>query len=604
MKRGSGDGGRWQATKKIWSLLTPPERKGAAALLGLMIIGMALETLGVGLVIPALALLTGDYSGQSYPALQRLVRSLGNPAPSTLIIGGMLTLVGVYAVKAAFLAFLAWRQMRFAFGVQIELSQRMFTIYLRQPYAFHLQRNSAQLIRNVTTEVSIFTASGILPCTVLLTESLVLAGLVGLLLVIEPIGAAIVVTVLGTAGWTFQRVTRERIARWGKARQYHEGLRLQHLQQGLGATKDVKLLGRESDFLEQFRSHNAKSGRIAQRKSTLQQLPRLWLELIAISGLAILVISMVVQGRPLNAVLPTLGVFAAAAFRIIPSINKCLGAMQSLRFSRPVIDVLHSELKLALPENAARSGLIAPFQKYLALNHVSYTYPGSPSPAVRDVSLTVKRGELVGFIGASGAGKSTLVDVLLGLLTPDSGEVLVDGEDIRLRLRDWQDQIGYVPQSIFLTDDTLRRNIAFGLSDAQIDDDAVTRAIEAAQLGEFIRHLPAGHKTVVGERGVRLSGGQRQRIGIARALYHNPGVLVLDEATSALDNDTEGDVMEAVAALRGSKTILIVAHRLSTVERCDRLFRLENGRLADEGETAEVLGAFAGARVTHSHIGE
>lgn len=565
------------------------ERRSAVLLLGLMLMGMVLETLGVGLVIPALALLTQRDFVSNYPVLQPVLQALGNPSQQTLVIGGMLVLVGVYLIKALFLAYLAWRQMRFAFGVQAQLSQRLFTVYLHQPYTFHLQRNSAQLIRNVISEVSMITGNGIQPYMMLLTESLVLLGLCSLLLFVEPLGALVVASVLGAAAWGFHRLTRGRIALWGQARQHHEGLRIQHLQQGLGGAKDVKLLGRETDFLEQYRVHNTQSARVGQLQSTLQQLPRLWLELLAVSGLAILVISMLAQDRELEAVLPTLGLFAAAAFRIMPSVNRVLGAAQSLRYGLPVIDILHAELNLATPEVVGTHRPVTLFCAALELSQITYTYPGAAEPALKGITLAIQRGESVGFIGASGAGKSTLADIMLGLLTPDSGEVRVDGKDIHAHLRNWQNQIGYVPQSIFLTDDTLRRNVAFGLPNEQIDDAAVQRAIQAAQLEEFVASQPNGLETLVGERGIRLSGGQRQRIGIARALYHDPAVLVLDEATSSLDTATERGVMQAVTALQGSKTILIVAHRLSTVEYCDRLYRLHEGRVVEEGTPSTMV---------------
>jgi ABC-type multidrug transport system fused ATPase/permease subunit len=316
---------------------------------------------------------------------------------------------------------------------------------------------------------------------------------------------------------------------------------------------------------------------------TLQQLPRLWLELLAVSGLAILVISMLAQSRALEAVLPALGLFAAVAFRLMPSVNRLLGAVQTLRYGMPVIDTLWEEFRFAVPEVTVTQRSVVPFRGTLELNHITYTYPGVAEPVLKDISLAIQRGESVGFIGASGAGKSTLVDILLGLLAPEIGEVRVDGNDIKANLRNWQDQIGYVPQSIFLTDDTLRRNVAFGLPDKQIDNAAVQRAIRAAQLDEFVDSLPDGLETVVGERGIRLSGGQRQRIGIARSIYHDPAVLVLDEATSSLDTETERGVMQAIMALQGSKTVLIIAHRLSTVEHCNRLYRLEDGKAAEDG---------------------
>ncbi|ARU32300.1 ATPase [Sulfuriferula sp. AH1] len=574
---------------KIWNLLTPIEKRRAIVLLGLMFMGMLLETLGVGLVIPALALLTQGDVTYKYPVFQRVMQALGYPSQQHLVIGGMLMLVGVYFIKTLFLALLAWKQTQFAFGMQAQLSQRLFAIYLQQPYTFHLQRNSSQLIRNVTGEVTQLIDNAILPGMLLITESFVLSGLCVLLFIVEPIGALIVVNILGVATWGFYRIARSRIVAWGTARQYHDGLRLLHLQQGLGGAKDVKIFGCEQVFLDTYLEHNIKSARSARLQATLQQLPRLWLELLAVSGLAILVISMIEQGHMLNTIIPTLGLFAAAAFRIMPSTNRILGAAQSLRYGLPVINTLYTELNLVVPDVKHKSGPDMLFRNELVLNHITYAYPDTTEPALKDLSLTIRAGESVGLIGASGSGKSTLIDILLGLLPVHAGNVLLDGNDVQENLRSWQDQIGYVSQSIYLTDDSLRRNVAFGLPDAQIDNAAVQRAIHAAQLDEFVSSLPDGLETFVGERGIRLSGGQRQRIGIARALYRDPSVLVLDEATSALDTVTEQEVMQAIQALHGSKTIIIVAHRLSTIEHCDRLYRLEQGRIVEDGTPGSVL---------------
>lgn len=574
--------------RKIYELLSREQRRSAGLLLVMMFIGMVLETIGIGLVIPMLGLLTAQDPGASYPMLVPLLQALGDPSREKIITVSMLLLVGIYAVKVLFLACLAWNESRVVYGIQASMSQRLFTGYLRQSWTFHLQRNSAQLIRNATTEISQLTSGSLLPGMLLLTESLVLVGIGTLLLVVEPLGALVVVGVLGVAAWGFQRLTRGHILRWGKSRQYHEGLRIQHLQQGLGGAKDVKLLGRETDFFAQYSTHNLGSARVARYQNTLRQLPRLWLEFLAVTGLTVLVLVMLGQGKPLEALLPTLGLFAAAAFRLMPSANRLLGALQSLRFSRAVVDTLHREIRqledTALPQRTS----LLPFERALALDAIFYSYPNASSPALAGVSMTIRKGTSVGFIGGSGAGKSTLVDVILGLLTPAAGSVKVDDVDIQSNLRGWQDQVGYVPQSIFLTDDSLRRNVAFGLADHQIDDGAVARAIRAAQLDEFVSSLPDGMNTMVGERGVRLSGGQRQRIGIARALYHDPPVLVLDEATSALDAATEQGVMKAVDALHGDKTLIIIAHRLSTVQHCDRLYRLEQGKVVEEGSFENV----------------
>jgi ATP-binding cassette, subfamily B, bacterial PglK len=414
-----------------------------------------------------------------------------------------------------------------------------------------------------------------------------------LLLVVAPLGAVVVAAVFGLPSWLYHRLTDARLMRWGNARQRNERLRMQVLQQGLGGVKELLLLGRERDCIAQYERHDAGCAGAISHHQLLQQLPRLGLEFLAVCALAALVLVILAGGHPVESLLPVLGLFAAAAFRLLPSANRVINALQSIRYSLPAIRVVHDEVALSratLRPAATPAGEVR-FHDALSLERVSFSYPGAPVAALHEIDMRIPFGSCVGFIGGSGAGKSTLLDVILGLQAPTSGVVRADGTDIRQNLRSWQALIGYVPQSIFLTDDTLRRNVAFGLADEEIDDKAVRRAVSAAQLEEFIATLPAGLETTVGERGVRLSGGQLQRIGIARALYHDPQVLVLDEATSALDTTTERGVMAAVGALRGHKTLIIVAHRFSTVENCDWLYRLEAGRLIEAGEPPRVLAA-------------
>lgn len=581
------------AVRKLWSILTQPQRRAAIILLALSLIGMVLETLGVGLVIPALALMTQRDIAVRYPAVKPALALIGHPTQERLVVMGMLTLVAVYAIKAMFLVVLAWRQMKFVYSIQAELSDRLFTSYLRQPYAFHLERNSAQLIRNAVTETNLFAQTLLMPGLQCLAETFVMVGIATLMLAVEPLGTIAVISALGAAVWVFHSATVKHIARWGAARQEHEGRRIQYLQQGLGGAKDVKLLGREEDFLRIFATHNEGYARVGRRFGLITQLPRLWLELLGVTGLATLVLVMIWHGRSVESILPALGLFAVGAFRLMPSANRVLGGLQNVRYGLPAIDVLYRELRELPAASPQRASAPIPFSDALVMDRVTYRYRGSERPSLVDVSLRIAHGTSVGFIGSTGAGKSTLVDVLLGLLSPEEGRVLVDGMDIALNPRGWQDRIGYVPQSIYLTDDTLRRNVAFGVPSDDVDEEAVWSAVRAARLEAMVLDLAAGLDTVVGERGIRLSGGQRQRIGIARALYHNPTVLVLDEATSALDTITEQEVMDTVRELRGNKTVIIVAHRLSTVQQCDRLYRLEGGRVVEEGLAEALL--FAGA---------
>ncbi len=578
---------------RLWRLFEPSQKRRAALLVVLMLAGMVLEMLGVGLVVPALILLTQPDILSVYPEAEPALDLLGHPDRATLVIGGLLVLFGVYGLKALFLGFLAWRQSRFVFRLQGSISQRLFATYLLKPYTFHLQRNSAELIRNGTTEIWLFANRVIFSLLLFLKEALVLVGLCLLLLLVEPFGAVVVVGFFGLFGWGFYRITRAYVTRWGAMRHEHDGLRIQHLQQGIGGVKEVKVLGREREFLSRFAFHTRKSMVVGERETTMQQIPRLWIEFVAVGSLVVLVLTMIARDGSIEEVVPKLGLFAAAAFRLMPSVNRMLSAMQTIKFGMPVVEMLQNELDPDVPaflppqaEGEHRESF-----RELRLDGVSYNYPSTEKPALEEVSLSVTAGETVGFIGTSGAGKSTIVDLILGLLVPGEGRITVDGKDIHDNLREWQSRIGYVPQSIFLTDDTLRRNVAFGVPDDSIDEDAVQEAIRAAQLESYVEALPEGLDTMVGERGIRLSGGQRQRIGVARALYHDPAVLVLDEATSALDTETEKGVMAAVNALHGKKTIIIVAHRLTTVEQCDGLCRLENGRIVDRGATGEVLKA-------------
>ena len=573
-----------ETVKIVWKLFTNSDRIAFTRIVVMVIIGMFLETISLGIVVPIIGILTQDDYQQKYPFI---VDIFGNLSREELISAVMVAMVLIYIVRSLFLFWSLWIQKGFSASVSGRLSQSLFSTYLRQPYMFHLQRNSSTLMRNAKNATAIVTC-GVDPFLVLLTDGLVAIAMFVLLIAVEPVGTLAVLLVFGLSTFVFQRTTRRRIDNWGYQVDYHETKILQHLQEGFGGAKDVKVLGRENEFLSQHEKHLGESIRINRIYNVILTLPRSFMEIITIVGLCLLVVSMVVRGRELADIVPILGLFAAAAFRVMPSINRLLMATQTLIFNRSIIASVYKDFLLDSPDSLTVKSNTK-FASQLELVDVSFQYPTAATASLQNVSLVVKRGEAVGFVGPSGAGKSTLVDVILGLFAPTSGVVKVDGQDVQQNLRNWQNQIGYVPQAIYLTDDTLRRNVAFGLNDENIDDNLVRDAIRLAQLEEFVATLPEKLETVVGERGVRLSGGQRQRIGIARALYHNPSVLVLDEATSSLDTPTEHGVMQAVQALQGSKTVLIVAHRLSTVEYCDRLYKIENARIIEEGTFDEVV---------------
>lgn len=564
----------------MFFLLSAKDKRSASILLFMLLGGMLLEMLSLGLVIPMIVAITKIEVLTGNPTVSKILVFLGRPSQTQIISFILIGLVVVYILKTCYLLFLIWRQSIFSQKISMNLSRQLFDGYLKQAYSFHLQRNSAQLYRNVLGEVDIFTS---VTQSILLLQtniSIFLAVLVSLFL-IEPAGASFVFLIIILFTLMYFRIIRKMIIRWGTKRQYHDVLRSKHLMQGLSGVKDIKILGREKYFLNQFEQHNKGSFDVGVKVNVFQQAPRLLLELLAIIALSIFLIVTIFQGKPLYFIIPVVGVFVAAAFRLIPALSSVMSAVQTLRYATPVMNLMYDEIRSFKEKSFAEKSSIFVFENHINLEAIFFKYDRSDAIILDNINLFIEKNKMIGFVGESGAGKSTLVDIILGLLKVNKGQIKVDGVDIYSNLRGWQDQIGYVPQTIYLTDDTIAKNIAFGLDDKNIDHNALDNAIKVAQLDQFIKDLPDGVETMVGERGVRISGGQRQRIGIARALYHNPSILVLDEATSSLDVDTEKWVMEAINELQYNKTIIIITHRLSTVDHCDQIYKLEKGRLSE-----------------------
>lgn len=583
--------------KKLLDLFTIRERWQIAGLFILILIGAGFETLGVGLVLPFISLLENPQRVEQAGLLRWVYQAVGEPEIRQFLIGAGLGFIGIYLLKNAYLTGITYLQFRFIYDKQIKLCSRLFRAYLYSPYTFHLQRNSADLMRNLTSETGQFFGGVLIPGLLALTEVTILACIALFLLVVEPVTCMAAAGGIGLATMIFYRMVRLKLSDLGKALQYHQARLIQTINQGLGGVKEAKVLGREQLFIDEYQSHNISSTRAFQFSQVVSQLPRFFIESIAVVGLMLIVVSVLAQGRNLNGVLPTLSLFAAAAFRLMPSINRILNAVTRMRFSSHSVYVLYHDLMelKAIEEtskkvNWSRRDLIKQgLETAIELRNVVYQYPGASDASLQGVSLTIPKGTSVGFVGASGAGKTTIVDVILGLLPPTQGQVLVDDRDIYQDLSAWQRLIGYIPQSIYLCDDTLRNNIAFGIPEDEINQDWIESAVESAQLTELVKSLPQGLDTLVGELGVRLSGGQRQRVGIARALYHNPEVLVMDEATAALDNQTEAGVMQAVEKLSGEKTLIMIAHRLSTVKNCDCLYFMNQGKIVAVGTYSKLL---------------
>lgn len=547
----------------------------------MMLLGTLLEAISVGLVIPVLTLIMQHDLKTNFLGILSILNAFGPSTYDKSVQIALIFLVLVYFLKTAFLTLLSWFQMRFSFGVQQELSKRIYESYLARPYFFFLRKNSADLISIANNEVNLFVGNGILPAISLISELLVVSALGLMIFFVEPYGSLVLMGGYGISILLLITFTKKRITNWGRVRQQQEILKLKAMQEGLGGIKDVKIYGKENFFLERFHDHNAIAAKVSELQGTMQKLPGIWIELMAICGLLTLVFIISSRNPNVASVIPTLGLFASAAFRLMPSVNRILASQHALHYVKPIVAILTSELQQIGEMKALAKNNPIHFSESVEFDRVSYTYEGASSSAINAISLKLKKGESIGLVGASGVGKSTFVDIFLGLLEPTSGQIRVDGVDIQENLSQWRKKIGYVPQSISLLDDSLRNNIAFGVSGDNIDDRQLNLAIKAAQLDSLVSSLPNGIETVIGERGVRLSGGQRQRIGIARALYHNPDILVLDEATSALDTETEMDVMDSVNSLHGIKTILVIAHRLSTLKFCDRIFMIDNGKMIE-----------------------
>jgi ATP-binding cassette subfamily C protein len=468
--------------------------------------------------------------------------------------------------------------------------------YLLQPYTFHLARNTAELLKNINIE-TIRVFNFVLSLLKVCSELCVFGGVVLMLLWVNPIVVICSVGILGTISGIFYKCVSGYLKILGQQVQSSIKLAGQAVLEGLGSIKEVKLFGREDYFPTQHYLNMMDNSRALWRSSTINTVPRLFLEVIAVGGVVLVVIIIQMKGDyDIKTLLPTLSLFVVAVVRLMPSLSQIVANLQLIRFEGPAVDVIYKDMKLLHEQNDSRASLPSQsvkkqlvFRKAIRVCNLGYVYPSSDIKALHGVMLEIGKGQAVAFAGSSGASKTTLANLILGLLRPDEGHIYVDDQDIFQNLPAWQRSIGYVPQAIYLLDTTIRNNIAFGLEASEIDDAKVWKAIRIAQLETFVQGLPDGINTIVGENGIRLSGGQRQRLGIARALYHEPEILVLDEATSSLDGETEREVNRSIELLSGQKTLIIIAHRLSTVHNCDRIYFMKNGTIADSGTFAELV---------------
>jgi ATP-binding cassette subfamily C protein len=577
-------------------LILGGQRGKAAGLLVLMLFGALFEGIGLGLVMPYIALLSRADSQTLPKALRLVFASVGVHSMRDILLWTGAALLALNIGKNAYLAWLSRVQYRFLFRRQSELTRHLFEHYVRTPYVTFLQINSVEVIRILTWDCNYVFTNFIIPLCQVLTESFVVLAILALLLSFAPLPTMAAGAFLGVASLVFYRYVKGlREGLEERRTSCHEHM-MRWINQGLGGFKETKIMHREEFFVEAYSMHARNFEQASVRLFPTGELPRLFTEGTVVAGIVLIISIFLARGNDFSSSLPALALVAAAAFRLMPSVNRILTGLHAMESHRHLVDTIALELRgdlrsRPLPASTPADGGAAPlrFEHRIELNDVVFRYPGTAAPALKGLSLVVPKGHCVGIVGTSGGGKSTAVDVLMGLLTPARGDVLVDGVSIQSRLPQWGGKIGYIPQPVYVYDDSIRRNIAFGLDDHLIDDDKVWSALNAAQLEEFVRSLPERLETRLGERGVRLSGGQRQRIGIARVLYHDPEVMVLDEATAGLDNETEAEVAKAISTAGRNKTLVIVAHRLSTVRNCDTLFLLKNGTIVAAGAYHELL---------------
>lgn len=555
-----------------------------------MVVAALFETIGIGMIVPIVGVLTDPKIIHEQAFLSYFYKIFNFHSTSSFVVLTVISLLLVFVLKNLYLFFFNFIQYKVVLNQQVKLSRRLFKEYLTKPYTFHLQRNTAELLRNVNNEVPRVFQGIIISGFQLLTEFLVSACILVLLIKTAPLATISSAILLGGSIFVFLRIFRKKINTLGEEQQQVNSEMIKWVNQGLGASKEVKVKGKEAFFIDAYTTQSRISVNNSRYMDILGQVPRLFIETLLVSCVLITMLIIVFQGMDTTKMVSTMALFAMAAFRIMPSITRIMGLITTIRYSQPALSVIYKDLfmnKESYPskdliqdnEAAKLNEKELTFSDSIKLSDVSFRYPNQEKYSVKDVTLTIPIGQSIGFIGESGAGKTTLVDIILGLLQPEYGHVLVDGKNLFEQKSIWQKKIGYIPQSIYLTDDSVRGNVAFGIKNDLIDDEAVWKALEQAQLKQFVETLPSGLETKVGERGVRLSGGQRQRIGIARALYHNPEILFMDEATSSLDNETEKEIMKAINGLKGEKTLIIIAHRLSTIENCDIVFKINKGRL-------------------------
>ncbi|MBM3569116.1 MAG: ABC transporter ATP-binding protein [Alphaproteobacteria bacterium] len=557
-------------------------------LVGLAVGAAVLEGFGATLVFAAIKAISDPATAAAIPLLGHLP-----PTAAVLVLCGVL--LAFFVLKNLLVMANLWLQARERFAAGARVTRRMLAAYLAAPLPFHLARNSAELIRNMTMVNDVVFRTAMAGAVALLSEGVVVLAILGVLVAIAPGPTLVAALGAGLAVLGLSRLMQPRFQAWGRTEQESYQAVLMAMQQALGAFKEIRVHGAETAFVGAFAAARERLSAAQVAIEAFSHTPRLAVETLFVAVIVAVVAVTALQGQDTLSTIQLLGLYAYAGLRVMPCVHRIVHGVSMLRYGTAAIGQVKGDLAAieALPSPAAPTGEVPQLGQDIRIENLGYRYDGAAGEALSGLDLVVPKGQRLGVVGPTGAGKSTLIDLLLGLLAPGQGRILVDGVDIARDPRGWQRQIGFVPQSVYLTDDTLRRNIAFGVEDTAIDPSRLAEAAALAQLDEVVAALPEGLETRVGERGVRLSGGQRQRVAIARALYRRPAVLVFDEATSALDGQTEAELTRAIARLGGTRTVIVIAHRLSTVRDCDAVLFLKQGRRAALGRFDALLAAEA-----------
>lgn len=570
--------------KKIRYILTPRQKRRAVVLLFLIIVGAVLELLGVAAIMPVISVASTPESIENTQYLKYIYEFFHMESREKFLVFLCAALIVIFIIKNLYLLFARHMQNVFVYNNQYRLACELTEYYVSQPYIYHANRNRSEVIQSVSGDNSMFfqALSAVL--------QIVTEGVVCLVLIVGLLVTDVVLTV-ATGGiflvfmCTFVKMTRKQVAFYGaKAREYDKKM-LMKLYQLFGGIKDIKVLEREDYFKGSYYREYDGNVRYLKKYKFVIMLPSPIMESVLIGGLLSVLIVKIVNGADIRGLVPMLAAFAVAAFRILPSVNRMTQGINQLTYNKVAVDKIYPAIKEAREKGVQEHDAIQKnrednlcFEREIKVENITFSYPEREEKVLDRVDLSIPKNKSVAFVGPSGAGKTTLTDVILGVLTPVEGRVLCDDINIKDCMGAWHAKVGYIPQNVFLLDDTIRNNIAFGIPEQEIDDVRVNEVLKEAQLLDFVEGLSRGVNTLIGECGSRLSGGQKQRIGIARALYTNPEILVMDEATSALDNNTESAVMEAVNELAGKKTLIIIAHRLSTIEKCDTVYEIKDGK--------------------------